>query len=128
MASTGLRLPIIALAIAADAYPVSYSSCGVNHAVSKTPQRIVTMNQGATEFMFALGLADKMVGTAYLDDYIWPKYATEYASIPVLASGYPNETTIMSVNPDFIVAGFNSAFREVYSEGAKGIFSSATVG
>jgi iron complex transport system substrate-binding protein len=96
--------------------------------VDKVPCRIVTLNQGATEFMFALGLADKMVGTAYLDDYIWPQYATAFAKIPVLASGYPNETTIMSVNPDFLVASYNSAFRQVYStaKGMKGIFSNAT--
>jgi iron complex transport system substrate-binding protein len=122
-------LTIGALTFTADAYPVSYSSCGVDHSVSKSPERIVTMNQGATEFMLALGLADKMVGTAYLDDYIWPQYATAYAKIPVLAKSYPNETTIMSVNPDFLVASYNSAFRQVYDDKGKqkGIFSNATV-
>jgi iron complex transport system substrate-binding protein len=85
------------------------------------------MNQGATEFLLALGLADKMAGTAYLDDAIWPKYASDYAKIPVLSSGYPDETTIMSADPDFIVASYNSAFRQVY-DGTRGIFSEATVG
>merc|ERR1719223_2560065 len=110
MASLALRLFVTALKIVTDAYPVSYTSCGVNHDVSKAPERIVTMNQGATEFMFALGLADKMVGTAYLDDYIWPKYALAYAKIPVLSSSYPNETTIMGTSPDFIVGSYASAF------------------
>jgi iron complex transport system substrate-binding protein len=115
---------------AASAYPVSYSSCGVDRTVSQSPQRIVTLNQGATELMFALGLATKMVGTAYLDDYIWPKYASEYAKIPVLAKSYPNESTIMSVKPDFIAASYNSAFRQTYEDKGKtkGIFSNATVG
>merc|ERR1719450_926267 len=108
-----VSLMLGALAVEA-AYPVSYNSCGVGHVVSATPTRVVTMNQGATELMLSLGLADKMVGTAYLDDYIWPKYATDYAKIPVLSPGYPNETFIMSVNPDFIVASYNSAFRELY--------------
>lgn len=117
-------------ALGAFAYPVTYTSCGIDHSVAGSPQRVVTMNQGATELMFALGLASKMAGTAYLDDYIWPKYATEYAKIPVLASGYPNETEIMAVNPDFIVGSYNSAFREVYETDpkVKGIFSTATVG
>jgi iron complex transport system substrate-binding protein len=104
-----------------------YTSCGVTHTLSKVPERIVTMNQGATEFMLALGLADRMAGTAYLDDAIWPKYASAYAKIPVLASSYPDETKIMSVSPDFIVASYQSAFRQVY-DGTKGIFSTATVG
>lgn len=70
-----------------------------------------------------------MVGTAYLDDDIWPQYATAYAGIPVLSSGYPNETQIMAVTPDFIIASYNSAFREVYTKDngdTSGIFS--TVG
>jgi iron complex transport system substrate-binding protein len=117
--------------VATNAYPVSYNSCGIDRTVSQSPQRIVTMNQGATELMLALGLADKMVGTAYLDDYIWPKYASAYANIPVLSSSYPNETTIMSKNPDFIVGSYRSAFYQVYqhsSGSTRGIFSNATVG
>ena len=35
----------------------------------------MTVFQGATEFMLAMGLEDKMVGTAYIDDSIWPRYA-----------------------------------------------------
>ena len=46
------------------------------------------MNQGVTEFMLAMGLESRMVGTAYLDDAIWPRYTAEYNAIPVLASGY----------------------------------------
>ena len=44
-----------------------------------------------------------MVGTAYLDDAIWPRYAAAYNSIPVLSSSYPTEAQIMAVNPDFIL-------------------------
>ena len=35
----------------------------------------MTLNQGPTEFMLAMGLEDKMVGTASMDDTIWPRYA-----------------------------------------------------
>lgn len=112
----------------AAAYPVSYTNCGLQHSVDKVPERIVTMTQGATEFMLSLGLASKMVGTAYLDDAIWPEYKTEYDAIPVLSASYPDETTIMSVSPDFIVASFNSAFRQTYNDSGKikGIFASLT--
>jgi iron complex transport system substrate-binding protein len=118
-------LALILGAIAADAYPVSYENCGVSNTVQKSPERVITMNQGATEMMLALGLADKMVGTAYLDDAIWPYYAADYNKIETLSGGYPPEDKIMSVNPDFIVGSYNSAFREAYnnSRGKKsGIF------
>lgn len=124
-------ISLINLVALAEGYPVSYTNCGVDNVVDKAPQRVITMTQGATEFLLALGLENQMVGTAYLDDYIWPKYASQYAKIPVLSSAYPNETTIMSVSPDFMVSNFNSAFRQKYvtDKGKeKGIFSSATVG
>ena len=66
--------------------------------------RAQTMNQGMTEFLLAMGLQDHMAGTAYLDDYIWPRYEAEYNAIPVLASGYATDAQIMEVNADFITA------------------------
>jgi iron complex transport system substrate-binding protein len=42
------------------------------------------MNQGATEMLLALNLSSRMVGTAYLDDEIWPEVAAKYSEIPVL--------------------------------------------
>jgi iron complex transport system substrate-binding protein len=66
--------------------------------------------QGATEVMLALGLQDKMVGTAYLDDDIWPEFKAEYAKIPVIGSKYPNVTTLMNLKPDFIYGSYASAF------------------
>jgi len=68
------------------------------------------MNQGTTEVMLALGLEDSMVGTAYLDDYIWPAVEEAYNKIPVIGTSYPNITTLLSVDPDFIYASYSSAF------------------
>ena len=118
------------LALVTHAYAATtVNNCGVSQTVSTAPTRVITMNQGATEFMLALGLHSSMVGTAYLDDAIWPKYRKTYESIPVLASGYPDETTILAQNPDFIVASYSSAFREQYvvDGKTKGIFSPATI-
>ena len=116
----------------AGTYPVEYTICGVKNTIQKAPSKIITMNQGATEFLLALGLSDRMVGTAYIDDAIWPQYADAYKTIPILSgSSYPDETTIMNAKPDFMVASYNSAFRQTYVDSknrTKGIFSDATVG
>ena len=68
-----------------------------------------------------------------IDDEIWPRYAEAYAAIPEISKGYPNQTTLMSVNPDFIMGSYKSAFRErsctVNDEGVekcRGIFTDAT--
>ena len=109
-------------------YPMAYESCGVNHTVGASPSRVVTLNQGVTEFMLAMGLADKMVGTAYLDDAIWPRYAAAYAKIPVLSgASYPDEATIMAAKPDFILGSYKSAFRELScTDKCRGIFNAST--
>jgi ABC-type transport system substrate-binding protein len=93
-------------------YPMTYLNCGVAHTVTESPKRVVTMNQGMTEFMLAMGLEGHMAGTAYLDDSIWPKYEAVYNAVPVLASKYPTDAQLMEVNVDFIMANYGSAFSE----------------
>lgn len=74
------------------------------------PERVVTMNQASTEVMLALGLEDRMVGTAYLDDEILPEYADKYAAIPVLADMYPSREVLLEAEPDAVYAAYPSAF------------------
>ena len=122
----------------------TYTNCGVTTTLGKTPERVVALHQGSIELMLALGLEDKMVGTASMDDVIWPRYKAAYDKIPTLSpgghSGLPNETTIMAVQPDFIIGAYSSAFAEFrcddkencanyrISDSRAGIFSDATVG
>ena len=92
------------------AFPVTIKNCGVTVTVDKAPTRAVTMNQGATETLLALGLQDSMVGTAYLDDAVSPQWQAAYEKVPVLAKEYPNQEKLLSVNPDFVAASYSSAF------------------
>ena len=121
----------------------TYTNCGVTTTLANAPERVVALHQGSIELMLALGLEDKMVGTASMDDVIWPRYKEAYDKIPTLTpgghSGLPNETTIMAVQPDFIIGAYSSAFAEFRSDNKSGanyrvsdskagIFSDATVG
>jgi iron complex transport system substrate-binding protein len=122
-----MMLALIAGITAGQSFPLTYTSCGIEHTLTQTPSRIVTMNQGVTELMLAMGLADRMVGTAYMDDEIWPRYASDYNRIPVLLSAYPTEDQIMAVTPDFIMGSYSSAFREkTCATTCRGIFSNQT--
>lgn len=91
-------------------YPIGITNCGVQSWIKSPPKRAVTMNQGTTEIMLALGLADHMVGTAYLDDFIWPELEAAYNSVPVISKEYPNITELLAVDPDFVYASYSSAF------------------
>lgn len=95
----------------AATFPVTIDNCGVDVTVDAPPARAVTMNQSATEVMLSLGLAESMVGTAYLDDEIRPELADAYAEVPVLVEDdYPSNEVLLDAEPDFVYAAYNSAF------------------
>lgn len=98
-------------------YPVGVTNCGRSSWIKRSPQRAVTLNQGATEVMLALKLADRMVGTAYLDDEIWPELEDDYNKIAVLSEKYPTAPQLFAVNPDFLFASYRSAFSDTYKNG-----------
>ena len=125
-----LRCPLVDPAKVKLPYPMTYENCGVAHTVTESPKRVVTMNQGMTEFMLAMGLEGHMAGSAYLDDAIWPKYEAVYNAIPVLALRYATDTQLMDVKADFIMANYQSAFSEKPRSNTSnsGIFTNATVG
>lgn len=78
----------------------------------EAPSRAVSLNQHVTEIMLALGLQDSMVGTAYLDDEILPQWQEAYGQIPVLSDQYPSQEVLLAAEPDFVYAGWKSAFAE----------------
>lgn len=91
-------------------YPVKVEACGFVSTIEAAPDRAVTMNQGATEIMLALGLESHLAGTAYLDDAVPKKWQSAYESVKVLSDEYPDHETLLASNPDFIFASFESAF------------------
>lgn len=89
---------------------VRVTSCGLDLTVAAPPQHAVTLEQGATELLLALGLADRMAGTAYLTDAVAPEYADAYAAVPVLADQYPTAEQLRGADPDFVYSMRASAF------------------
>jgi iron complex transport system substrate-binding protein len=115
LAALPLLFLLLVLPVARAAqYPVGVTNCGVSSWINATPSRAVTMNQGATEMMLALNLSGRMVGTAYLDDEIWPEVTDAYTSIPVLSDEYPAIDQLLAVRPDFVYASYASAFQLDY--------------
>ncbi|MFF9572360.1 ABC transporter substrate-binding protein [Streptomyces sp. NPDC014685] len=95
---------------AADGFPYTVTNCGTRTTFDAPPERVVTMNQHVTEIMLALGLQDRLVGTAYLDDSVLPEYRSAYEGIKVLAEEYPSKEVLLGANPDFVYGGYDSAF------------------
>lgn len=113
MKRTSLALAALALAtLPTVAQDLAIESCETVSTFGAVPSRVITLNQQATEIMLALGLESHLVGTAYLDDAIPERWQAAYEGVPVLAAEYPAREVVLAQNPDFLFAGFNSAFGE----------------
>lgn len=97
-------------AAAGAGYPVTISNCGVERTVTDRPSRVVTLNQGATEVVLALGLETQLAGTAYLDDAVPAAWQAAYDSVPVLSAEYPSKERLLEAEADFVYASYASAF------------------
>lgn len=82
-----------------------------NFNFDKTPNRAVSMSQFTTEIMLKLGLKNNMVGTAFLEEEIYPSVASDYKKVPVLADKWPSLEELLNVDPDF-VTGWEVAFKK----------------
>ncbi|MEE1769467.1 ABC transporter substrate-binding protein [Streptomyces sp. JV185] len=106
---------------AAAGFPYTVTNCGTKTTFDAPPKRVVTMNQHVTEIMLALGLQDRLAGTAYLDDSILPEYRSAYAGTKVLAKEYPSKEVLLGANPDFVYGGYSSAFDKAKGQDRAGL-------
>ncbi|MEU7731822.1 ABC transporter substrate-binding protein, partial [Streptomyces griseus] len=52
----------------ADGFPVTLENCGRTVTVKAPPERAVSVDQGSTEILLSLGLADRLAATATWTD------------------------------------------------------------
>ncbi|WP_235866123.1 putative F420-0 ABC transporter substrate-binding protein [Serinibacter arcticus] len=79
-------------------------------AVEAPPQRIVTIKSAMTDLVLALGAGDRLVGVAYQDGPVAEADAELVAALPVLADRVPTNEAVLSVEPDLVLAGWESNF------------------
>lgn len=85
-------------------------SCGQELSFPAPPQRVVTLDQSSTETMLALGLADRMVGTANLKTRVAPEYQAAYDTVPVLSPKLLTGEQLRAATPDFVMASFPAQY------------------
>jgi hypothetical protein len=80
--------------------------CGVAVTPRAAPaERIVAVKSTAAELVVALGLGDALVATAFLD----APFETEGTPPPTI-EGMPSREAVLALEPDAVVAGWESAF------------------
>ncbi|MGW7280521.1 ABC transporter substrate-binding protein [Streptomyces sp. NPDC054844] len=93
-------------------FPVTIDNCGVKTTYDRPPSRVVTIHQHPAELMLALGLKDRLVGTAFPDSAVLPELRKDYESVPELAEREPSFETVLDAEPDLVYGGYGSAFDE----------------
>lgn len=89
---------------------VEVRNCGVDVTFDQAPERVVTIKSTSTEMLLALGLGDRIVGTAFPDGPVPGEWADAARDIPVLSSSMPSEEAVLDLEPDLVYAGWESAF------------------
>lgn len=99
---------LFALPAMATDYPLKLDNCGFALAIAAPPQRVVAIKSTAAELLLSLGLAEHMVGVAFLDGPL-PE-ALGGGDIPVLSEKLPAQEVVLETEPDFIYGGWESNF------------------
>lgn len=84
--------------------PVTLQNYNRELTFQHSPKRVVSLYPHCTEILLALGLENKIVGTAHEDHFreVLPEYKDRYSKIPLLAKKGPSKEILLSAEPDFI--------------------------
>ncbi|MGQ2937472.1 ABC transporter substrate-binding protein [Aeromicrobium sp.] len=99
-------------AASTSGFPVTVERCDRDVTVESPPQRIVSLNQGTTEILLSLGVADRMAGAAGWTDPILPSLADENATVERLADQAPSYEDLLATEPDLVTASFANTLSE----------------
>ncbi|MCG7528816.1 ABC transporter substrate-binding protein [Streptomyces sp. OfavH-34-F] len=92
----------------ADGYPVVLKNCGRTVTVDAAPRRAVSVDQGTTEILLSLGLADRLAATATWTDPVMKGLEKANAGVPRIADNRPSSEKVLDQEPDFVAADFES--------------------
>ncbi len=109
--SVALALPLLALGMGfasaqATRYPVTVENCGHQVTFDKAPKRVVAIGQTQTEILYALGLGDRVVGTAVWFSPVAKRFEAANAKVKRLADNDPSFEAVLAQEPDLVTAMF----------------------
>lgn len=87
------------------------ANCDMEIPADDPPERVFAAYQPAIEMAHALGISDRLVGTAFLDAQVPEEHAEAQAEQEYYPS-LPSREELLSHNPDFVLSGFNDVFTD----------------
>lgn len=83
-------------------------NCGFEQKFTAAPKKIVTIKSTSTELAVALGLQDKIVGSAFNDGPVVDVRSGKTVEVPVISEQAPDEEAVLAAEPDLVFAGWES--------------------
>ena len=90
--------------------PVVVQNCDTKVTFASAPKRVVSIKSTSTEILLALGLGDRIVGTAFQDGPVPAKWTTQAAALHKITDFMPSEEALLALEPDMVYSGWESAF------------------
>lgn len=90
--------------------PTTIDNCGFEVSLDSPPERILTIKSTSTEMLLALGLGERIIGTAFPDGPVPEQWLAEAAHIPVVSDFAPSQEAVLELEPDFVYGGWESNF------------------
>jgi iron complex transport system substrate-binding protein len=94
----------------AVAEPATVDNCGTDVTFEDAPERVLTVKSTATEMLLALGLGDRIAGTAFQDGPLPEDLAADGADLVAVSDKLPSAEAVLELEPDLVYAGWESAF------------------
>ncbi len=87
-------------------YPLTLENCRETITFNAAPKRVVAIGQTQTEILYALGLGDRVVGTAVWFSPVAKPYEAVNAKVKRLADNDPSFEAVLAQEPDLVTAMF----------------------
>jgi iron complex transport system substrate-binding protein len=91
---------------------VSVTNCGRKVSLDRPVQRVVSVNQPATELLLTLGLADRIVGAALGDTNVLPSLRKHLLGLNLFSEEFPSFESVLATEPDLVYATFDYTFTD----------------
>ncbi|MBM6595604.1 ABC transporter substrate-binding protein [Microvirga pudoricolor] len=106
LAAAALSCMVAGAQAETTAYPLAVENCGRTLTFQAAPTRVVTVGQSTTEMLFALGLADRVVGTSVWFNDVLPEFGDANGRIPRLADNHPGFESVAAKRPQLVTTQF----------------------
>lgn len=103
-------------------YPLTLQNCGETVTFEKAPELAVTVGQSATEILYALGLGDKVKGTAVWANEIQEEFREINAKVDRIADGDPSFEAIVGKRPGLVAIQWEYTIGPQGTVGTRGQF------